>query len=130
MKKKINPYVYWVPRIATIVFIMFTMLFSLDVFEDQKSFWDIVVALFIHNIPAIVLTIVLLISWKIEIVGGIFYILTGLVYLIFFVLQNHVISASIKLVWFASIGLPIMVIGFLFIINWIQKRKLIESKEE
>ena len=54
----------------SIIFICFLALFSLDVISPELSFWQIAVGLFIHNIPALVLLAVLLISWKQEIVGG------------------------------------------------------------
>ena len=128
MGNKVNRYVYWVPRIATIFFIFFIMMFSLDVFEGNGNFKNTLYAFFMHNLPALVLAIVLVISWKVEIVGGIFFILSGLVYL-FFAIRNPNISFGMSLIWFATIGLPIMVIGFLFLVNWIQKRRLKKNIE-
>lgn len=79
--KKINKFVCWAPRILSIMFILFLMLFSLDVFAENLSFWEIAFGLFMHNIPALVLLIVLLISWRYEIVGGIAFILAGILYI-------------------------------------------------
>src|SRR3989338_11063669 len=81
MEKKISKFVYWTPRILSIIFIFFLALMSLDVFSSELSFWQTFGALFMHNIPALVLLIVLLISWKYEIVGGIAFILAGLLYI-------------------------------------------------
>jgi len=54
---------------------------SFDVFGMGLSFWQAIWALFMHNIPTLVLLVVLLISWKYEIVGGIVFILAGLLYI-------------------------------------------------
>src|SRR4030042_6652058 len=81
MKNNINKFVYWPPRILSILFIAFLALFSLDVFEMELGFWQTVLGLFMHNIPAIVLLIVLLVAWKYEWVGGVVYCLAGLVYI-------------------------------------------------
>ncbi len=69
MEKKINKFIYWTPRIASIAFILFLALFSLDIFDMKLGFWGTVAGLFMHNIPSLVLLAVLLISWKYEIVG-------------------------------------------------------------
>lgn len=60
---------------------------SLDTLEGNYGFWEMILELFIHNIPTLVLLIVLLISWKYEIFGGISFILAGILY-IGFILMN------------------------------------------
>ena len=37
MAKKINKFIYWIPRILAILLILFLMIFSLDVFEPELS---------------------------------------------------------------------------------------------
>lgn len=54
MTKKINRFVYWLPRILSIIFILFLSLFSLDVISPELSFWEILVGLFMHNIPQLI----------------------------------------------------------------------------
>src|SRR3989338_1913101 len=81
MKKKISKFVYWTPRILSIIFIFFLALMSLDVFEGNYGFWGTIAGLFMHNIPAMILLIILIISWKHEIVGGIAFILAGILYM-------------------------------------------------
>jgi len=54
MKKttnKGNRYLTWVLRILLILMILFWALFSLDVFEYHQGFWNILVAVLMHNIP-------------------------------------------------------------------------------
>src|SRR4030043_233343 len=79
--KKVSKLLYWTPRILSIVFICFLALFSLDIFDMQLGFWGTIVGLFMHNIPVFILLAVLLISWKHEIVGGIAFILAGVLYI-------------------------------------------------
>ncbi|HZX44472.1 MAG TPA: hypothetical protein VFF28_02190 [Candidatus Nanoarchaeia archaeon] len=112
-------FIYWTPRILSIVFILFLSLFSFDVFSPELGFWQIALALLIHNIPALFLLAVLLISWRYEIFGGIVFILAGLVY-IALVLMNPFKWYMIS--WFLIIALPAFFIGALFLIGWYNKR--------
>ena len=124
MEKKINKFIYWTPRILSIIFICFLALFSLDVISPELSFWQIVVGLFMHNIPVFILLAVLLISWKHEIVGGIVFILAGLLYsglsIIRIIMSNPV--EWYMLFWSLQIAGPAFLIGILFIINWRRKK--------
>lgn len=123
MNKKINKFVYWTPRIASIIFILFLAMFSLDVFDQGYSFWETVVGLFMHNIPALVLLIILLISWKHEIVGGIAFVLAGILYIAMIII--NALQGSFEwymLSWILTIAGPAFLIGILFIVNWLKKR--------
>ena len=46
-----NKFIYWAPRILSIIFILFLAMFSLDVITPDASFGEIIVGLFMHNIP-------------------------------------------------------------------------------
>src|SRR3989339_1835588 len=89
MEQKAKKFVYWTPRILSIVFILFLALFSLDVFSPGLSFWQIVGGLLMHNIPSFILLAVLLISWRYEILGGVTFILAGLLYIIVMFTNSH-----------------------------------------
>ena len=118
--KRGNKFIYWIPRILSIVFISFLALMSLDVFDMKLSFWQTIGALFMHNIPALVLLVVLLISWKHEIVGGIVFILAGLLYIIMMI--RNVPDWRMALSWSLTIAGPAFLIGILFLLNWRKKR--------
>ncbi|MFA5392391.1 MAG: hypothetical protein WC306_01705 [Candidatus Paceibacterota bacterium] len=123
METKINKFIYWTPRILSIVFICFLTLFSLDVFSPGLTFWQIVVGLFMHNIPVFILLAVLLISWKYEIVGGIVFILAGILYIIRLLMVMFMNGFEwYGLFWSLQIAGPAFLIGILFIIGWIRKR--------
>lgn len=117
-KKKINKFIDWTPRILSIVFILFLMLFSLDIFDLQLGFWGTILGLFMHNIPALLLLIILIISWKHEIVGGIAFILAGILYIIL-LMRNP--FEWYYLAWAAQISGIAFLIGILFLINWHKK---------
>jgi hypothetical protein len=121
MERKVSSFIYWTPRVASILFIIFLSLFSLDVISPELSLSQILLGLVIHNIPVFVLIVVLIISWKYEIVGGIAYIGAGLLYIGMTFIQAE-IPWYIALSWSMTIALPSIIIGILFMINWRKKR--------
>lgn len=106
------------------------MMFSLDIFEPGLTMQQIFVGLFMHNIPALLLLIVLIISWKYEIVGGIVFILAGLFYISTLIMSSkfewHMLS------WSAIIAGPALLVGILFILNWRKKHnhKLVKKQAD
>lgn len=124
MEKKTSKFIYWTPRILSIIFIFFLALMSLDVISSELSFWQIVVGLFMHNIPALVLLIALLISWKYEIVGGIVFILAGLLYIVVLMMNPF---EWYMLSWSLIIAGPAFLIGILFLIGWFKKKEIKNS---
>jgi len=122
MGKKISRFVYWTPRILSIIFILFLAMFSLDVFEGNYGFWGTILGLFMHNIPALVLLVVLIISWKYEIVGGIVFVLAGLLYIIMVIIRSS-LPLPIAISWSLTIAGPAFLVGVLFMINWFKKRQ-------
>ena len=123
MENKINKFLYWAPRILAILFICFLALFSLDIFEMKLGFWETALGLFMHNIPALILLAILLISWKREIVGGIVFTLAGVFYAVMMsqeILKDPSKKGMVSAIW--AIAVPALAIGALFIINWVKKR--------
>lgn len=107
------------------MFIAFLSLFSLDIFGMGYGFWGTILGLFMHNIPSLILLIVLLIAWKHEIVGGIVFILAGIYYivqLLITILMNPPYQWYM-LSWAVQIAGPAFLIGILFLVNWIARRK-------
>lgn len=125
MNKTQKALLFWTPRILSIILILFLAMFSLDVFENCYSFWECIVALFMHNIPSLFLLIILIIAWKYEVVGGVTFILIGLFYMLM-VLSN----ANLDSDWIAIaiISTPAFLIGILFLIAWFKKKKSKKKK--
>jgi len=118
---KVSKFIVWTPRVLSILFIIFLGLMSLDVFDENIGFWGAALGLFIHNIPAIILSIVLIISWKHEIVGGIIFILSGLLYILFAIIRAE--TWQIALLWILQISGIAFLIGILFLIGWRKKQQ-------
>ena len=121
MENKVGKFVFWTPRILSIIFIAFLALMSLDVFGAGAGFWETLAGFLIHNIPVFVLIAVLVISWKRELVGGIIFILAGLLYI--FLAAKKAPDWRMALVWSAQISGVAFAIGGFFFANWFKKRK-------
>ena len=127
MSKKL---LFWIPRILAIIFILFLTMFSLDVFGNNYGFWQTILGLFMHNIPTLILVIVLVISWKYEWVGGVGFILAGLLYIIF--ILTNVMKTGFEwyyLLWALQISGIAFLIGILFLISYFKSKKLKKAKK-
>jgi hypothetical protein len=113
---------FWTPRILSIAFIIFLSLFALDVFNDAHGFWNTIAALLIHLIPAFVLTAGLILAWRWEWVGAVFYAAAGAGYVVT-VLPLR-ISPSAKLSWILTIAAPAFVLAAMFLANWLKRAEL------
>jgi hypothetical protein len=120
VKTKTSIFLIWAPRILTVIYILWLMCFSLDVFSEKSGFKAIALALLMHNIPAIVLIAVLAISWKYEIVGGVVFNLFGAVYMIWMIRNHHHSRVFSSLL---AIVVPSFLIGALFLANWVLKKQ-------
>ena len=121
MKQRVSAFVYWAPRVLSIMFIAFLALFSLDVITPESSLKEIIVGLIMHNIPVFIMIIVLVIAWKHEIVGAIAFLLAGLIYVVF--TTGSGLDWRIALSWSMTIAGPAFLIGGLFLVNWLRKRQ-------
>lgn len=129
--KKVGKVLYWTPRLQSILYICFLTLFSFDVFEQGKSVGEILLGLLIHNIPSIILIILLLISWRKEIVGAVGYFVVGLIYigLVIFNVIDSGLPWYLAITWSITIAAPALLIGVLFLINWKKRNKIDHSEE-
>lgn len=127
MKESRN-WLFWTPRILSILFICFITMFSLDVFEPGLSAGEIALGLLMHNIPSLVLIALLIVSWKRDLVGAIGYLCIALLYM--GVLAYSVITSGLPwylmLSWNVTIAGPALVIGTLFFVRW-KKQKMTAS---
>lgn len=122
-RRGVGRFVYWTPRILSILFILFLAIFSLDVFDSCNSFLTCLGGLFMHNIPVFILAILLFISWKREIIGAWTFFIGGLLY------AGLTLSTVIRngfewyyLAWIAQISGVAFFIGVLFYLNWRRKK--------
>jgi len=98
----------WIPRLLTLIIILFLSIFALDVFDGKDSLIKIIEALFIHMIPSIILLFLLILSWRYQKLSGILFILLCFIFTVFFHTYTNIINFSI-------ISLPILIVGVMFI---------------
>ncbi|NOY05365.1 MAG: hypothetical protein GXO82_01825, partial [Chlorobi bacterium] len=99
------------------LFAAFLGLFSFDVFNEGYGFWEAVLALLIHMIPAGVVLVVLAIAWRREWIGGILFLVLAATYPLFFRGNFH---------WTALLVIsgPAALTGVLFLVNRAYRHKL------
>jgi len=97
-------------KILAILYICFISIFAFDVFGEGYSFFETIVALFMHLLPSFALIACLLVAWKKEVLGGTLFLLLAILFTVFFKTYQHLVS-------FVLISVPVFFIGFLFIIN-------------
>lgn len=101
---------YWFPRILAILTILFMIMFSFDSFGGESPAGKQLLGFLMHNIPAFVLIIALVIAWKHGITGG------GLFILLFFALGVFFKSFSGNPASLIIIS-PLLISGGLFILH-------------
>jgi hypothetical protein len=116
MNKTLKQVLFWTPRVAGILFVLFLSLFALDIFDMQLGFWGTVVGLFMHLIPSILLAIAIVVAWKREWVGAMLFVGWAAWYVMFmrgFDWSKYAIIA----------GLPVL-IGLLFLAGWVWRKQI------
>jgi hypothetical protein len=112
---------FWTPRILGILFALFLSIFALDVFGAGYGFWGTLLALFMHLIPVFVLLIGLALAWRWEWVGALMFIGFSVWYL---VISWSPVPAAANLVGVWPIAGPSLLIGILFLLDWLYTPKL------
>lgn len=111
--KNMNKIIYYLPRYLAILFIVFVSIFAFDVFEMGGSSWQKIGGFLIHLIPSFLLLIALFVAWKKELIGGILFIILG----ILVVFRTNSILSALPII------IPSLIIGILFLIGWKWKKK-------
>lgn len=109
-------FLYWSPRILSIMFVAFLCLFSFDGFTEFNG-WQTILAVIIHlAIPAVVL-LGTIIAWEKDLVGT-------AIFLFFAVYYVYMVGLGRHWSWYASISGPALLISMLYLLNWFQSKKL------
>ena len=116
MKEPKKTFLYWCPRILGIVFALFMSLFGFDVLDMGYGFPEIILALIMDMMPAILVAIAVVLAWRWEWIGTILFI--GLA-----VLYMSMTSLEMDWVTFLLIPLPLTIVGVLWYLAWRQKQK-------
>jgi hypothetical protein len=119
-------WIIWIPRTVIIILAMFMMLFSLDIFEMKAGILKIILGLFMHNIPSLVLLLTLIITWKKPFFGGIsFVVLAAVSSILVAVFFKKFIVFDLL-----AFALPMLISGILFfIVHYQQKHRILSEKE-
>jgi hypothetical protein len=117
MQKPLKRVVFWMPRIACVMFALFISIFALDVFGEGYGFWETILALLMHLIPTAIILISLAIAWRWEWVGAILFAALGV---------GYVVMAWGKFDWptYVLIAGPLFSLGALFLVNWLYRARL------
>lgn len=104
--------IHWAPRAAALLIIFFVALFSLDVFGTGASPLEVLVGFLMHNLPSIVMLVLLIIAWKRPVVGFIAFLLVGAAFAVLFVRDVYSLPNLVLFV------LPLLLIASLFYADW------------
>ncbi len=107
---------YWAPRVLGIAMAIFISLFALDVFEEGRGLGEMLIGFAIHLIPTFILIAVLVLAWKWEWIGAIFFIALGVFYI-------YLTWSKFNWTAWLIISGPLFLIGILFAVNWLLHRK-------
>ena len=118
MNTTLKKTLFWTPRIAGILFVLFISLFAFDVFEEGLGFWRTLLDLFMHLLPSILLAVAIYIAWKWEWVGAVLFIGWAIWYVTFFRDRGFPWVAYVVIA-----GVPAL-IGLLFLADWIWRREI------
>lgn len=120
MNVKARSFIHWAPRILCILAILFISMFALDAFDPSLTVGQQVLDFLMHLIPSFVLILILVLSWKWELVGGIVFTILGLVFSPLIFMHNYRMNGSVQmsLVTVALITLPFIIVGVLFIMDY------------
>ena len=121
MQMQIRRLLFWAPRILGILFALFVSIFALDVFGEGYGFWGTVVAFLIHLIPVYVLLLALAVGWRWEWAGALLFAGFSVWYLVTS-WSSAPLVANLMSSW--PIALPSLVVGLLFLLNWLIKHGL------
>ncbi len=117
--KNSNPLLYWSPRVLCILSILFVSVFALDAFKPGLPVLQQIEDFATHLVPSFILVVLLVVAWNWELVGGIIFLLLGLVLSPFvFTLNynnNHSVLTSLGII--LLITFPFILVGILFIIH-------------
>jgi len=106
MNNNTKRWLYWLPRVLSILFALFISLLALDVFGEGYNFWETLVALFMHLIPTFILVAVLAIAWRWERVGAALFLALAIIYLV--LTDGRMLT----------IPIPLIIVSLLFLVSW------------
>lgn len=100
----------WAPRLILAAYILFISSFALDAFSEEGTLVHQTGDFIMHLTPAVVTAGFLWLSWRFPIIGGLFLMVLGMVFTIYFRTDRTVAL-------FMMISFPLFLVGLLFILS-------------
>ena len=104
-------WIYWTPRVLTLLFAAFISVFALDVFNEHYRLPQLLVALGMHLIPTALILAALLVAWRWEWAGTLLFLGLGVLY----ILTMH---GRARWDWYLLIAGPLFLVALLFLVGW------------
>jgi hypothetical protein len=113
------------PRILCILSILFVSIFALYAFNPENTIGEQIGDFLMHTIPSFVLTIILVLAWKWEKLGGILFTIIGVGLSPFVFFHNYRMNESIwlSLSIILVVTITFAVIGVLFLMSHRMKQR-------
>jgi hypothetical protein len=109
----LSRFLYYTPRIAGILMILFVALFALDVFDGTETLWRQILGFIIHAAPSIILAILIIFAWRKPVIGFIAFGLAAIGFMRFVFFGQDIAAGN-----FLMFVAPLALISALFWINW------------
>jgi hypothetical protein len=106
-----NKFILWAPRVISIILVIFISLFAFDGFVPGITGYEKTLSLIIGLLPAIIMTLALILAWFFKLAGGITFISLGIAMTFFF----HTYQSELS---FLTLSSPVLVVGVLFILSY------------
>ena len=120
MKKSKFTTFIWIPRVLGIFFALLLLILSFDSFEGDKSIWLKLGGFFIHNIPSILLLLMIILLWTRP-------FLTGIIFICLVILFTGMFRTFERFDSFMLISFPVFIPGLLFIWASFQKKVKLDA---
>lgn len=104
--------IHWAPRVAALLIIFFVGLFSLDVFGTGAPPLEVLAAFLMHNLPSLVMLVLLVFAWKRPVVGFVAFLIAAAAFAALFVRDLYALPNLLLFV------LPILLVASLFYADW------------
>jgi hypothetical protein len=105
----------WAPRVLGILVSLLVAAFALDAFSEGKAFADAALEFLVHLIPAGILLTLVAVSWRRPWIGALTFMALAVLY--------ATAMARGRLDWVLVVSGPLLIVGALFLANWIEQRR-------
>lgn len=117
---------YWLPRFLAIFSIVIVSTFALDAFGAGVSHSQQWQDFIIHLVPTYLLVVILVVAWKWEYLGGIIFLVIGILATPYVFVGNYHLNQSLGLSFTVILlmTIPFIIIGALFLVSYRKHKNL------